>query len=145
MGAEQFFTVSLGRNPHQAFDKAVEQAYWDYGHGGYTGSIAEKDGFKFAGQVSTPHWRKVPDWFEREIAKRYPAMTAMRYKGRLPGTPIPPAYRKMVSKFVDIYEQKWGPAICYEVTGRARLAIKDEWDRHKTMDHVYVFCGYASS
>ena len=42
---ETFETVSEGKNPNEAFRKAVEKAQWDYGHAGYTGTIAEKDDF----------------------------------------------------------------------------------------------------
>lgn len=44
MGAMPFYgTVGEGKTVHDAFVNAVEQAaYWN-GHGGYTGTIAEKD------------------------------------------------------------------------------------------------------
>lgn len=45
MGAETFFTESSGKTAKEAFDAAVEQAAYDYGHSGYTGTIAEKDCF----------------------------------------------------------------------------------------------------
>ncbi|WP_370973637.1 hypothetical protein [Amycolatopsis sp. cg9] len=43
MGAEAFTTYSEGADVDAAFRAAVEQAQYDYGHGGYTGSVAEKD------------------------------------------------------------------------------------------------------
>ena len=43
MGAESFRTVGKGQTMHEAFKNAVRQAEYDYGHSGYTGSIAEKD------------------------------------------------------------------------------------------------------
>lgn len=45
MGAEVFVSVAKGKDATEAFGAAVKQAEWDYGHAGYTGSIAEKDGF----------------------------------------------------------------------------------------------------
>jgi len=45
MGAEQFVTTARGKNAQDAFNRAVEQAKYDHGHSGYTGSIAEKDSF----------------------------------------------------------------------------------------------------
>lgn len=45
MGAEQFIEESDGKTAKEAFFKAVEQALYDYGHRGYTGTIAEKDSF----------------------------------------------------------------------------------------------------
>jgi hypothetical protein len=45
MGAEVFTTRARGRNAQEAFWEAVEQANYDHGHSGYTGTIAEKDSF----------------------------------------------------------------------------------------------------
>ena len=45
MGGEIFFTVGIGDNPCQVFDNLVEEARYDYGHSGYTGTIAEKEDF----------------------------------------------------------------------------------------------------
>ena len=45
MGAEQFWHTAEGKTAKEAFDKAYEQAAYDHGHSGYTGTIAEKDSF----------------------------------------------------------------------------------------------------
>lgn len=45
MGAEEFQTTSNHRWSHRAFREAVESAQYNYGHAGYTGTIAEKDSF----------------------------------------------------------------------------------------------------
>jgi hypothetical protein len=45
MGANTFKTVSTGNTAKEAFFKATEEAAYDSGHGGYTGTIAEKSGF----------------------------------------------------------------------------------------------------
>jgi len=42
MGAEVFFHATEGKNVQEAFRKAVEEAAYDHGHSGYTGTIAEK-------------------------------------------------------------------------------------------------------
>lgn len=42
MGAEQFVEFGRGKNMQEAFEKVHEQALYEYGHGGYSGSIAEK-------------------------------------------------------------------------------------------------------
>ena len=34
-----------GKNADEAFEKAVKRAQWERGHGGYTGTIAEKHEF----------------------------------------------------------------------------------------------------
>ncbi len=45
MGASVFSTRAAGKTASDAFKAAVDAAYYDYGHAGYTGSIAEKSSF----------------------------------------------------------------------------------------------------
>jgi len=45
MGATTFMTRSRGGSAKEAFRDAVEEARWEEGNGGYTGTIAEKDSF----------------------------------------------------------------------------------------------------
>ena len=45
MGAEQFSNVVEGKTPKAAFLAAQEEARYEHGHGGYTGTIAEKSTF----------------------------------------------------------------------------------------------------
>ena len=46
MGAEYFDNSIPVTDPNEAFNSAVEQAQYDHGHAGYTGTIAEKDSFE---------------------------------------------------------------------------------------------------
>lgn len=45
MGAQQFWVTEEGRTANDAFRSAVDHARWEYGNGGYTGTIAEKGEF----------------------------------------------------------------------------------------------------
>ncbi len=45
MGGEFFTAYAHGKDPQSAFQSAVEEARYQCGHGGYTGTIAEKDGY----------------------------------------------------------------------------------------------------
>ncbi|MFI8909126.1 hypothetical protein CLM85_12835 [Streptomyces albidoflavus] len=45
MGAEGFVTYQAGTDAQKAFEGAVEDARYEYGNRGYTGTIAEKDDF----------------------------------------------------------------------------------------------------
>jgi len=45
MGGEWFSTKASGPNVDAAFTAAVADARYEYGHRGYTGTIAEKDSF----------------------------------------------------------------------------------------------------
>jgi hypothetical protein len=42
MGASTFITTAKGTTAQEAFDAAREEARYEHGHGGYTGTIAEK-------------------------------------------------------------------------------------------------------
>lgn len=46
MGAEYFEVRARGKNADEAFRKAVADARYEYGNGGYTGTIAEKNDFR---------------------------------------------------------------------------------------------------
>jgi hypothetical protein len=45
MGADTFSVRAKGKTAADAFGKAVKDAAWENGHGGYTGTIAEKQDF----------------------------------------------------------------------------------------------------
>jgi hypothetical protein len=45
MGADTFGTRAKGKTAEEAFRSAVENAQWEHGHGGYSGTIAEKRSF----------------------------------------------------------------------------------------------------
>ena len=46
MGASSFNEEWQGKTPQAAFRGAVESAQWEFGHGGYSGSMAEKSDFE---------------------------------------------------------------------------------------------------
>ena len=45
MGATDFHDSARGKTAKDAFRAAREEAAWESGHGGYTGTVAEKHGF----------------------------------------------------------------------------------------------------
>ncbi|HET6286497.1 MAG TPA: hypothetical protein VFG15_07070 [Amycolatopsis sp.] len=45
MGSATFITYAEGADVEVAFREAVDQAQHDHGHGGYTGTIANKDSY----------------------------------------------------------------------------------------------------
>lgn len=45
MGASTFYARAQGKSAKEAFKSAVDEARHERGHGGYTGSIAEKRSF----------------------------------------------------------------------------------------------------
>lgn len=96
MGACTFTDRATGTSAREAFHKAVDHAAWEHGHGGYTGTIAEKDSFV----MITP---------QGDNAARY-ASDLLRYYGE---DKIPEGYVK--GKFLQdqaAVDSKWGPAGC---------------------------------
>jgi len=88
MGACDFYVVAKGATADKAFASAVSDAKYESGHGGYTGTIAEKHSF-----VMIPFADSAPD----------PATNrslAMAYAGA------------MVSEGDPRVDDKWGPAGC---------------------------------
>lgn len=53
MGACEFEVTVKAKTANEAFDSAVQRAQWESGHGGYSGTIAEKHGFKLIAVVET--------------------------------------------------------------------------------------------
>lgn len=169
MGANDFETTALGRTPGEAFDAAHAEALYMDGHGGYTGTIAEKPGFTFFGTVP-PRW-KSEDYVraiwargaqlrdarderaERDWAKR--TGTTYPTPKRLPLTTWEKRERALlkrlataglnVDRAADLVEDKWGPAVCIEVVGAEAARMKERRGRKGTRDRVFVFFGLASS
>lgn len=121
MGAETFIHHSAYPDPDQAFKEAVNDAAYDHGHAGYTGTIAEKDSFTIITHA--------PLDFEaaEELADQLICAADPRIN------------------------DKWGPAgaIPYAVTGKPddltdRTAV-EAWLESKPPIAGWVFFGWASS
>lgn len=127
MGADVFTDrVSKKAHPkvHLAFMAACEQAAWDYGHSGYTGTIAEKGSFVF---FDLPEGVTVADaltaldksysvWEHTETGMvERPAMKP-EWAARMP----------MWNRMVKLWNDKWEAAVA--------LDDGDDW----------VFTGWAS-
>jgi len=56
MGADQFQNKARGKTAKEAFKSATEEARYESGHGGYSGTIAEKHEFKMV----TPNAGETP-------------------------------------------------------------------------------------
>jgi hypothetical protein len=67
MGACDFRTVANGKTAAEAFRNAVTDAAWEYGHGGYTGTIAEKHNYIV---VDVPDGRDAKEWVTTLSAAR---------------------------------------------------------------------------
>jgi hypothetical protein len=147
MGAANFSSILVGKDLGQAFNEAVKSAQWEYGHGGYTGTIAEKDGYVNLGPLPA---RVTVDKLERMIFDlstyewQYADWREGRRKGREPKNPVPTQHRAFVEKAAKVYDDKWGPALVVEITGSQAAEIKRRFGRAGTRDKVWVAMGMAS-
>jgi len=102
MGAADFFDEGYGATAKEAFAEVVEEARYEYGHGGYTGSIAEKSNFVM-------------------VTFDPGAMIAHGVENGEERTPLEAITREMFAQWLGdncdhkLYQDKWGPAGCFEV------------------------------
>jgi hypothetical protein len=59
MGADTFTQIGKGKTAEDAFRKCKEDAAYECGHSGYTGTIAEKDSFIM---IELPEGRKIEEY-----------------------------------------------------------------------------------
>ena len=64
MGATTFGVTIEAENAQEAFNNAKEQAYYDHGHSGYTGTIAEKSGYRL---LTVPKDKSLKDFIDETI------------------------------------------------------------------------------
>jgi hypothetical protein len=135
MGANEFRTSGTGANAQEVFSQLRDQAAWDRGHGGYTGTIAEKPGFVV---VPVP-----PDFVVPDDLNVYSPRGASDHDQRVYG------YAEALQAFVqnadgyldprfpgpaqELWNDKWGPAVA--------LRLDDTPEGQQ----CWLFCGLASS
>jgi len=96
MGANEFVIEAKGDGPTQAYGDAVREARWQNGHAGYTGTIAETNGFQMF---------NMPDTYR----------PSEKHVTRKPTQKDPELWRAVgyAHKMIDENKiEKWGPAGC---------------------------------
>lgn len=125
MGANTFTEVAVGATPDEAFDRIVSDARYEYGHGGYTGTIAEKHGFRqftlpdvpgmspsdavdycLANSEAVEYVRRGRSYYRDGEWVREPSVTI----------PIPPTAAGDLRRIADTVDDKWGDAGCFDIT-----------------------------
>ena len=125
-GGQTFIDIAAGRDMADAFDSAVKHALYEYGHRGYTGTIAEKPGFQDVGNPSP--------------TTNY--VTLVRHAEDMlfgDADRVPEELRGWVREAAKIYDDKWGPAAAFEIKGAQTEDMKDRPEQR-----VFVFFGFAS-
>jgi len=95
MGAEVFYNKVKGTKVKELFWAEVKVAQYMEGHGGYTGTIAEKGGFTMSRKPSDID---AVDWFEKVDCFDE-------------GDKEQEHYLKLKKDF-GVYDDKWGDALC---------------------------------
>jgi hypothetical protein len=98
MGAQEFVTEATSDTAEEAFDSAVGNARYMYGHTGYTGTIAEKDSFVLI---------EVPDTIDVHTF----------VQAALDGESLD-GCGDALDRATSIANDKWGPAACIQAGER---------------------------
>lgn len=69
MGACTFTDVAKGSTAKEAFENATSDARYEHGHGGYTGTIAEKHSFTIIPFTSPSGAEKGTPEFRKEVGR----------------------------------------------------------------------------
>jgi len=152
MGAANFRNIEVATDAKTAFSRARENAQWEFGHGGYTGTIAEKYDFVYCGKLGYNDDGKVENFIHDVLDASYEKWDDKTKSWRVDPKAkekaierIPERLRKQVLKAAPIYDDKWGPAVCFKLTGKRAKEWKERFGRKGTHDSVYLFTGMASS
>jgi hypothetical protein len=152
MGGSSFFVSGMGKDVNEAFRNEVDDAQYEKGHGGYTGTIGEKHGFV----LFTPPAGMTAVAFCRAVAT-----------GEIPADATPLTVRT-IREAEDVYSDKWGPCVAVEFTAseyeaaKAKARERAERDRAEREKYArsgitliipeepedrryFYFCGVASS
>lgn len=138
MGASQFMNISTGKTPEEAFHSVTASARYEHGHGGYSGTIAEKHEYRL---LTTPSG----------VAALDLANWALKYappERRNPQWPAEhlPKFESEVRQIARAADDKWGPAVALEILGEELEALrKGNPNRFPKGERVFVFFGWASS
>lgn len=151
MGAEQFEIEANGKDVKEAFRHASDAAFYDYGHAGYTGTIAEKDS---AYLIPTPSGTKA--WDVKDVIETaqgwnqtvhvWPTQTAEQQAKQIEvHQDSKEAFQKVVKwfghdeaeKIVTMSDDKWDSAIAIELT--------DDEQPKNDGERWFLFFGWASS
>lgn len=151
MGATNFSTVAAGKTAAEAMRAAVEEAHWWHGHGGYSGTIAEKRGHvEFtlppgvtAERLEATVWAALDErWAAEGAARRGEAPAPAKHLALLEQW----LGKRDAARIIDTADDKWGPAVAVRL-GKAEGAAhvpRTPTGRAKAGYAAYLFFGYAS-
>lgn len=95
MGAEVFYNRRKGTSASELFREENENACYEYGHGGYSGTIAEKSSYSMS---KKPSEIDADDWINMIEDFDYDDKDNVNYRA--------------LKKDYEVYDDKWGDALC---------------------------------
>ena len=116
MGATGFCVTATGVSARDAFINARDEALYEHGHGGYTGSIAEKSNFimlSIPPDMSCETWATIVDEsvvYYGETEEKCKAEIKKRFS--ISDELVNKAFRQNLAVC-----DKWGPAGCFDLGG----------------------------
>ena len=116
MGGTTFETFQPGKLVDAAFQDAQKHARYTYGHGGYTGTIAEKDGYRI---INLDTWN-----LHVNNEAGMPYQKALSFA------------RQLVDQRDSRIDDKWGPA--------GALRVKQRASKNQPRMDGWLFFGWAS-
>lgn len=125
MGACWFEDRAFGNGVEKAFKEAHGQALYDFGHAGYTGTIAEKGSYCL---VSTP--------------PRYSSDTLFNWI--LEPETAPDKYKAWAKNANRVSNDKWGPCLAFKAPPAETKTYKATKGLKGKHGDLWIFCGWAS-
>lgn len=157
MGAQDFEVIYDAKTWQDAFNTAVEDAYWSYGHAGYTGSICEKPGARL---ITRPRGVKASTVMttigeaDKHGDKWYFAAEAEKKRAKKQAQKALDQMRTWFGQnetdaILRLFDDKWEDALCIELTkGEYPNKYIDPTDRYYERlprgHKMWIFFGMAS-
>ena len=153
MGACEFCDIMKSNDDIQTtFRRGVEMAAYEHGHGGYSGTLAEKyDLVTFVpakAGLSTTRFSELLDQMGRN---RWTGPDYECVQNPEPDDEVTPDQLRMLKQAFAVAEDKWGPAAGMELDAEDPRR-EERWESYtyrvqgeEPPEHAYVFWGEASS
>jgi hypothetical protein len=162
MGASEFSTYAFGKNAGDAFSAAVSEAQYQHGHGGYSGTIAEKHNFhgvielparvtstEYLDALSYLIWRPEGRLDASEVLRtrtmpRMPSGLSSREKKAWQATKKVLVKTGLSAREIAVYDDKWGPALALKPNAAEQRKLREGHGFSGKRGVFYLFAGLAS-
>lgn len=155
MGATDFMDIGQGKTASEAFRNAHDNATWEHGHGGYTGTVAEKGGFVLLTRPPRVSARKVVDTIGLAVLHdaniHYSSHTPkrevdkMRREHKKAYDQVVAWYGAQAESIIRQYDDKWGHALAIEADPTHTKSLRGRYgEKPKRGTKYFMFFGLAS-